>query len=152
MARVDYYSLEEAIKRALEADEDLRDQAVIEIEATVVAERDRPVVIIHLDRRDAPSDLQTLSAGQRTRFRCRFVLACYAYALELAQLLRLRDDLVGKVEIALQRAANQSILTDAGFEMCFLEGGEFETPAKSGEGWELGAEVVLAADVTSRTV
>lgn len=146
MARVDYFAIEQAIQQVLLADEDLRDRVTVLVEAGVTPERE-PLVVIHLDRREAPANLQTLSAGTTTHLRLRFSILCYSYALEVAELMRLRDDLTGKVEVALMR--NPTF--NGAVELSWLEGGEFETPAKSDEGFAMWAEVALVADVTART-
>ena len=145
MARVDYYALETAVKTALEADAAVVATAglVILVEEEVSMHR-VPVVVITLASRAAPDELQPLRAGKGTRFLVELVLFVYFYALDVSEAARQRDDLVGKVEIALM---NDRTLGGA-CNYLYLTGGTFVT-ARDESGFNSGAEVRVTVDVTA---
>ena len=149
MARVDYYAIELAIQTLLQGATSLSGVMVTVEEELLFGAETTPWVGIYLDRRDAPADLQGLSAGQRTRFLLRFSIWAWEYSLEsVAKAIQLRDDLLGKVEIVLM--GNRTL--DGTVNKCWLEGGEMPSARlPGGSGWVSGGEIVLVADAVATT-
>lgn len=149
MARVDYYAIEQAIQTLLQGAASLSGVVVTVEEELLFGAEATPWVGIYLERRDAPSDQQSLSAGQRTRFRLRFSIWCWEYSLEsVAKAIQLRDDLLGKVEVVLMgdRTLGNTVSTS------WLEGGEMPSARlPGGSGWVSGGEIVLVADALATT-
>ena len=148
MARVDYFNIEEAIKTILDADADLAGVSVL-VEEELTVQRGN-VIGIYLDDRDAADADQSLSAGTRTRFNVRFTIWCWHFGVGRDRRVPMeqRDDLVGKVEIALmkERTLNGTVTTS------WLEGGEFLSgPDPTGNQFMSGASVILVVDVTGTT-
>lgn len=146
MARLDYYAVEEGIREVLSADADLEDVR-IEIETDVeMAPDGGGAVYVYLDRRDAPASEQRLAAGTRTDFLLRFALWCLDCDFEsVAAASRRRDDLLGKVEVALMRDRSLNGTVDASW----LEGGEFLTMQE--QGFISGGEIILIAKAKATT-
>ncbi|HEV8639643.1 MAG TPA: hypothetical protein VGV13_00915 [Methylomirabilota bacterium] len=147
MARVDYFAIEQAIQTVLKAAPDLSGTQVVIEEELQFGSEATPRVGIYLMRRDAPSGLQALAAGQQTRFLVRFEIRCAAYSLDaVATAISLRDDLVGKVEVALMasRSLNGTVISS------WLEGGDLPS-AQTGDGWTSRGDVILIADVKATT-
>ena len=147
MARLDYYAIETAIKTLLEADATLAGTVVtVEDELLFGAER-TPWVGIFLDRRD-PGE-QSLSAGTRTRYNIRLSIWCWEYSMEsISKAIQLRDDLVGKVEVALmkQRTLNDTVTKS------WIEGGELPSArVPDNNGFVSGGEIILIADASATT-
>lgn len=149
MARVDYYAIELAIQTILQSAPSLSGVVVTVEEELLFGAEITPWVGIYLDRRDAPANLQSLSAGQRTRFLLRFSVWCWEFSLEsVAKAIQLRDDLLGKVEIVLMdnRTLNGTV------NKSWLEGGEMPSARlPGGSGWVSGGEIVLVADAIATT-
>ena len=147
MARVNYFALEEAIQTILRADPTLSGVSV-EIEREIeFIDNAQSAVIIYLDGREAPEDMQRLAAGTRTDFHVMFTLWCMEFHLDsIAQAAKLRDDLIGKVEVALmkERTLNGNV------QGSWLEGGEFLT-ADSGSGFLSAGEIKLVAKTHGTT-
>lgn len=147
MARIDYFAIEQEIATILEADTELAGVR-IDIE-TEVSTYEGPTVIIFLDDRVAPDDLQSLSAGQKTRMYVTFTLICAAPNYEtLRAAAQARDDLIGRVEVALMnnRTLNNRVRTS------WLDGGLFDNAKDEQGGFVSAGEVRLIVDVTSSTV
>src|SRR5437870_418093 len=151
MPRIDYFAIEQGIQTILQADAALAAlgaRVVIEEELPFLAETG-PWVGIYLERREAPRDLQALAGGQQTRFLVRLTIWCSQFSLKsIAEAIHLRDDLVGKVEIALMsdRRLNGTVSTS------WLDGGDLPS-AKNADagGWLSRGEVLLVADVKATT-
>lgn len=149
MSRVDYYNIEDQIRSVLAADSDLSGVTIL-VEEEISAQRGN-VVAIYLDDRSAPDSLQGLSAGQRTRFLIRFTIWCFHFGIsrDRRAVMEQRDDLVGKVEIALMknRNLNNSVVTS------WLSGGEFISgPDPTGKQFMVGASITLECDAIGSTV
>ncbi len=147
MARVDYYAIEQGIETLLKADTDLS-EANIAIEEELTFQRG-DTILIYLDRRDAPAEEQTLSAGTRTRLLVTFSIWCFHFGMSKKQdVLERRDDLIGNTEIALMQDRTLS----GTVETSWLVGGEFQTgPNPEGKGYGSGGEIQLVADVNAIT-
>lgn len=147
MARIDYFSIEEAIKTVLDDDADVTGSVLIEEEITIQRGN---IIGIYLDDRNAADEDQSLSAGTRTRFNVRFTIWCWHFGIgrDRRGPMEQRDDLVGKVEIALmkKRTLNDTVT------MSWLEGGEFLSgPDPTGNQFMSGASIILVVDVTGTT-
>ena len=148
MSRIDYYEIELELKDILESAPEL---SVAVREVTVIVEEDLAVqrgdiIMIDLSRRDAPDELQGLSAGTRTRYLLNISVWCYGWGLETKVAMRNRDDLVSRVEIVLQnnRTLGGKVSTS------WISGGEFENRRSDTEDQFLsGAEIELVCDVTA---
>lgn len=143
MARADYFAVLEAIEAQLKADEDLA-------EATILVEEDLSfqsgdTVIIYLERRSAPANQQGLSAGKRTRFLVEVSVWCYHFGLEARPAMKNRDDLMGRVEIALMRDRTLRGMVDS----FYIDGGSFNYGRTEGGLYMAGAEVRIVADLIS---
>ena len=151
MARVDYYSIEQAIRTQLLADAGLSNITVT-IEEELSFQRG-DIIAIFLDRRDAPAEEQTLSAGTHIRMHLKFSIWCFHFGLVVADSIERRDDLLGKVELALMRDRTFSGAVNSSW----ITGGEFQTGEVHSEagmgfsGWGSGAEVELIAEMTGTT-
>ena len=145
MARLDYYQIELDMQTALKANAGLAG-VTVDVERDVnFGESDS--VVIYLRRRDAPSGMQAMNAGTRTRFLVHIELYCMSCHLEMATARRNRDNLLGKVELACmadRTFANAQVATS------WIEGGEFED-GRGGTGfYSLGTiRVVLDASAIS---
>lgn len=148
MARVDYYAIETAVQAILQADATLAGTTVVVEGELVFGSEQTPWVGIYLDRRDAPADRQRIAAGTRTVFLIRLALWCWEYSVEgEAKAIQLRDDLVGKVEVALManRTLSGTVTTS------WLEGGELPSGRLPETGWVSGGEIVLIAEAKATT-
>jgi hypothetical protein len=153
VARVDYFAIEEAFQEILEDDAELQGVRV-KIEEELSFEFG-DVVLIDLESRDAPPDQQTLSAGQRTRYNLLLSFWCYGAHLEVKKASEKRDDLTGKVEIALMK--HMTIPADSPLEALvngfWLLGGDFETRQEATNGrFFSGAQIQVNCDVTAISV
>lgn len=148
MARVDYFAIEAAIRDILVADAGLAGTTVL-VEEELTVNRGN-IVGIYLEDRDSPAEIQTLSAGTRTRFFVRFTIWCWHFGVGRNRQVPMeqRDDLVGKVEIALMGNRNLNGTVDSSW----LLGGEFISgPDPTGRQFMSGASVILEVDVTGTT-
>ena len=146
MARINYFNIETQIKAVLDADANLTGTTIL-VEEEIAVQRGN-VVGIYLDDRSAPADLQSISAGTRTRLLVQFSIWCWHFGIgrDRRPAMQARDDLVGKVEIALMgnRNLNSTVNTS------WLEGGEFISgPDPTGDQFMSGAQVRLTVDVTA---
>ena len=146
MPRINYFNIETQIKAVLDADSNLTGTAVL-VEEEIAVQRGN-VIGIYLDDRSAPSELQSISSGTRTRFFVQFSIWCWHFGIgrDRSPAMQARDDLVGKVEIALMgnRTLNATVNTS------WLEGGEFISgPDPTGDQFMSGAQVRLTVDVTA---
>lgn len=153
MARVDYFQIEKEIQTVLKDDADLAGVAVLIEEELTFAEGN--IILIELDRRDAPDDLQSISAGQRTRFLLQISLWCWGFGYERERAMEQRDDLLGKVEVALlkHRAAQPGNAFGGEVTSFWMQGGDFENRRTTDSDRFLsGASIDLICDVTATSV
>lgn len=145
MARIDYYGLEVKVKELL--DREFEGQAVtvsIEDELNLI---EGPAVIIYLDARTTPIDRQSIAAGRRLRMTVELTLLCIDRSFEsIADACRHRDDLIGRVEIALMKYRDlEGLVTQTWFE-----GGRFSNAYDDkSSGFASAGEVRLMLDVTA---
>lgn len=146
MPRIDYYGIELELQALLEADPSMNGVVVTVEEHGVNHAEQAPLVNIRLDRRDATA-AQPIAGGQRTRYAIRFVLLCSQYSLEsVEQAARLRDDLIGRVEVVLMK--NRRI--GGMVHYLTLVGGPFGIEHQD-TGWLATGEVVAVADLDAST-
>lgn len=145
MAGLDYYAIESKVRDVLAADPTLSG-AVIQVESELSAV-ECPTVVIYLDRRDAPADMQSVSSGTRTRYLITLSIWCLDVNLEgLAEASRARDALLDKVEVALMKNRDLDGLVAGSW----FEGGEFVSAAAGASaGFVSAGEIVMTVDATS---
>jgi hypothetical protein len=144
VARVDYFAIESEIAAILRADPLLSGVNVVVEDQVLFAAEQTPYVGIYLDRRDAPADMQTLTAGRRTTMLLRFLLVCGAYSLDsVARAIELRDNLLGNVEVVLSRFRT----INGRVRSSWLEGGEMPSGRVGDGGWLSLGEINLVAEV-----
>jgi hypothetical protein len=145
MARIDYYQIEEDIATQLRADANLTG-VTVDVEQEPAFAEDKGV-FIYLVGREAPAELQTMSAGKRTRFYIHIVLVCMAQALELKAAMEARDDLMSNVELALM---SNRTFGNAQVQKFWIEGGNFENSRDGNDGlFNSTGEVEIVVDATS---
>ena len=143
MAAIDFFSIEEQIQTVLKNNANVK-MVVVEEELMFAAELS-PWVGIYLSRRDAPEEKQTIAAGRRTTYELRISIWTYAWALEIKQACKFRDQALGRVELALMddRAGSKTINQGD----YWLEGGEFQAAKDEESGFFIvGAETVLVTE------
>ncbi len=148
MARVNYYDIANEIKEVLIADPTLGGvQVTVEDDAPLDT---GPWVSVGIINRSTPTG-QPLAAGTRTRFNIRFSLWCWQFSLESTGVAsRLRDDLVGKVEIVLMK--NRTLNSKVSYG--WLEGGDMMSERIQNDnvsGYVAGGEVTLVVEITAST-
>lgn len=144
MARVDYFEIEKRMAEAFEADS--RTQGAKVLIEEELSFHDKDIILIELDRRDAPPEMQSLAAGTRTRFELQVAVWCYGYALKKEDAMRARDKLVSQAELVLME--NRQL--DGKVNTLWLTGGQFENRRNSaGAGFMAGAEIAVTCDVTA---
>lgn len=147
MARVDWYQLAEDLGTVLAADPDLANAGVkVLVQKEVVLDRINRVYIT-LTSATADSDLQSVSAGKRTRYRLRLRLRIAAHGLSERKAYETRDDLLGKVEVAIMKNRQYS----GAVSSTYIEGIVFDTPASQGQGLWVSALLDIISDVTAST-
>lgn len=104
---------------------------------------------IYLTNRNAPANVQSMSAGTRTRFLLHFELWCWRFAMDGPKAMQLRDELVGATELALMIDRTFGGTCDSSW----LEGGDMKTasdPQTMGR-FFAGGQIVLTVDTFART-
>lgn len=148
MAKVDYYGIVNEVGNILNADAELLGvQVTIEDEPPLDS---GPWVAVYLESR-TPTVGQSMSAGTRTRFQLRMTVWCWQFSIEsTARAAQLRDELVGKVEIALMK--NRTLNDKVG--SIWLDGGQLlseQIKSDSISGFIAGGEIVVLAEVVAIT-
>jgi hypothetical protein len=148
MAAADYWALEVGIKAALDAALPSQQSPTPTV---TIEEEFKPVdswIGIFAVSRAAPSDVQSLSAGTKTRFIVRIELWCWRFGMSRPDAMRLRDSLVGDTELALMvdRTFGGACSTS------WLEGGQMMVQDDPASGRFLaGGSIILIADMTATT-
>ena len=151
MARVDYYDLMVTMRDLLDADDSL-DGVIFAIEEDFPLGPDStPWVGISITEREMPEDRQRLAAGTRMVVVVTFSIWCWSYDLESkAAAIRNRDDLLGKVEVAMMKP-NVRTLKDK-VDFLTIEGGSLSTGTpENGVGFFSGGEILAKAEVSATT-
>lgn len=144
VGRIDYYDIEEELAQILRTDPRTQEAKVLVEEELNISEGD--TILIELERRDAPPDLQTASAGLRTRYQIQISVWCYAYAFEKEVSMRRRDDLLGRVELVIQE--NRGLNGKVG--STWLQGGDFENRRDvAGQGFVAAAQIEVICEATA---
>lgn len=146
MARADYYAVQKAIAERIANDEAISEEGIpvfIEVEISARAERQ---IVVYLDGREAPASIQGLNSGSRTRLHVRYTIACYGFSLKLTRAMELRDDLMGRVEVALMKEPRDFAREDVATS--WLQGGDFAN-ARSDAGFMAMGEVGLVVDMVA---
>ncbi len=150
MPRIDYADLEDQVVAILRADADVGGASpaipvLVEDETFPSEMAVSGLAVVFLERRDGR--VYPAAASSRMQMRIRFSVWCYGFQLDnIETAARLRDDIVGKVELALMKKPT----LNGKVTVSFIEGGDFET-SKEGGGFLSGGEVVLNADAWATT-
>lgn len=147
MAAVNYHAIVEGVKTLIDADPTNSDLVVhVEEELSVV---EGPVVMVYLDRRDAPDEAQTLSGGQRTRYEVSVSVWCFGVSYDsMREAAQNRDKLLADVEVILMKDRT----LDGSVESSWFTGGEFLSAESPGTtGFVSGAEISVVAFVVAST-
>ncbi len=145
MSRIDYYSIEKELQFILQNEPSLNEVTVLVEEMPELAADMSPFISIFLDRREVPSG-QPIAGGTRQRMLLKLSVWCYVVEIESVEAAcKKRDDLVGKVEVALMnnRTINDSI------NHMMIDGGEFDNVSIQSVGLAMGGSVVVLLDVTA---
>jgi len=145
VARINYFVIEQAIETALRAASDLSGATITLEEDVELAVEQVPWIGIYLaSRQDAGGPI---AAGKQQRFRVRFEVWCFEHDTEsLTAASRKRDDLMGKVEIAL---LNDPTLGST-VALARITGGEFES-GRTEAGFLMGGSILLDVEQTATT-
>lgn len=147
MARIDYAAIQTQIKTVLNADATLAG-VTVEIERDGLTSPEQcPWVGIYLERRQIFR--RPIAAGTRMDYKIYFLLWCYEFSMETIEAAAsLRDDLIGKVEIALMKntSLNGLVTTLALTD----DAGEFES-ARTEAGFISGGSIRLEAVAKATT-
>ena len=142
MAVVDYHGILTSMKTILEDDASLGDVPVFVEEDPQfdLSGAGRALVLTLGSRREGGG--QPLAAGKRTRWHVRVGVWAVGYALSFEAAAKLRDDLVGLVELVLMNNRTISGTVAAGW----LEGGEFISVRNQTEGCYALAETIFVGE------
>lgn len=142
MAAVDYHGILTSLKTILEADSSLNNVPVfIEEDPQFDLMGAGSALVLTLgSRREAQG--QPLAAGKRTRWNVRLSVWAVGYAITFEQAAKVRDNLVGALELVLMNNRTAGGKVAAGW----LEGGEFISVRSQNEGSYALAETVFAAE------
>lgn len=148
MSRVDYYDIATELAEVLIADSTMEGvQVTVEDDAPLDS---GPWVSVFIENRSTPSG-QPLAAGTKTRFQIRFGIWCWQFSLEsIGVASRLRDDLVGRVEIVLMK--NRTLNNKVSHS--WLEGGDMMSERiqnDNASGFIAGGEIIMIAEITAST-
>lgn len=138
---IDYYGVETELRELLQA---AIPEVVVAVEEEMVFSEGQPFIGIYLDRREAPDGLQTLSAGQRVRYRLTFSIWVWAIAIEKDVAIKTRNDLIGRVEQILManREWHEQI------ETSWIGGGELQSGRSARNDFIAGGEITVIADAS----
>lgn len=146
MARIDYFAIELEIQKVLK-----EDATIVSAGATVVVEEDVvtspemcPWVGVYIADRDSAG--APITAGQQQRFRIRYEVWCFEHAMEVPLAAQQRDDLMGKVEVALLKkpTLNGKVTSMA------ITGGAFDS-GRVDAGFLMGGSIVLEIEKKATT-
>lgn len=146
MARIDYFAIEEEIQKVLK-----EDATIVSLGATVVVEEDVvtspeqcPWIGIYIaDRESAGSPI---TAGQQQRFRVRYEVWCFDHHMEVPEASKLRDELLGKVEVALLKKPT----LNGKVTSMLITGGAFDS-GRVGVSFLMGGSIVLEIEKKATT-
>lgn len=145
MSRVDFYAIEQAIAAQIAADVGVQAYAPMIVVEDAVMMEEGARVGIYLGERDVPPDLQSISAGTRTRYHLAVSVWSFAYGYTITDAMVLRDNLLSAVEIALMK---DGTFGRGDINTSWIKGGKFDS-ARDEKGFNVGAETKLIVDVTA---
>lgn len=145
MARIDFTAITEAIRTQLLTEASLSGVKVL-LEKELSFDQG-PLVIIYLLRADEEADDQSLAAGTTSRLTLHFQLLPFAFATDKYSAIKLRNDLIGRVHIALMKDRTFSNAVTSSWYGEF----NFDTGESPGGGFFSGAAIELVVDATATT-
>ena len=147
MARIDYFLVEQEIQKVIKEDATIVSAGVVHVvveEDVVTSPEMCPWVGIYIaDRESAGSPI---TAGQQQRFRVRYEVWCYEHAMDVPEASRLRDDLIGKVEVALLKKPT----LNGKVTSMLITGGTFDS-GRTAVGFLQGGSIVLEIEKKATT-
>lgn len=144
MSAIRYREIVDSLRQIFEADPRTADAGVyVEKNPSVDVVGVQKAIIIVLDKRK-PSDDQPIAAGRRTRWELHIGVWACGFAMEPEEAARIRDELLGEVELVLM--ANRTIRDKVAGS--WLMGGEFVSGTQEQNVFST-AETILVADVTT---
>ena len=147
MARINYFAIEQEIQKVLKEDASLVSAGVVHVvveEDVVTSPEMCPWVGVYIaDRESAGSPL---TAGQQQRFKVRYEVWCYDHALEVPEASKLRDELLGKVEVALLKKPT----LNGKVTSMLITGGTFDS-GRTAVGFLQGGSIVLEIEKKATT-
>lgn len=144
MAGPDYYGIEEEMQAILQASPDLQDGSVVIEEEIIFSIENTPNIGIYLESRDPDPDTP-LAAGTVQRYHLNMSVWVFVFGMEIAPIMKQRDEFIGKIEQTLMANRNLNGKVDA----LWLGGGD--TPSgrlPNDVGMFVGAEIKVVAAVT----
>src|SRR3990172_2339488 len=152
MARINYSALLKGIEQVLQNDGDIvAFQADVLVKKPVPTTLTGPVVNIFEDRRD-PTPSQDISAGTRKRYTIRWAIwvTCFS-ADSYADAAEQRDELLGKVEIALMKNRTLAgVLPNSSLD---IQGGELGRGGPAGDvGFIAQSTLIVTAEAVASTL
>lgn len=148
MAGINYNAVATGIQSALTGAASLAGVTVVVEERFPWSVEMMPWIGIYFDRRDAPADLQSLTAGSRTRLYLSYRIVCVQHSIQgLQQAINLRNTLLSNAEVALitDRTLGGNVSTS------WLEGGDLDDGQAPDKNWMAVGEILLTADATLTT-
>jgi len=150
VARADFYAIECAIGQRLALDDALAEAKVKVLIEEEMSPRHARQVCIYLDSYEVPPEYQGINAGTRTRMHVKYILACYAFNLKIERAMELRDDLMGRVEVALMREPRTFSRDEV--RTSWHQGGEFASARMEGGAQFMAmGEIGLIVDMEATT-
>jgi len=147
VARINYFAIEQEIQKVLKEDASLVSAGVVHVvveEDVVTSPEMCPWVGVYIaDRESAGSPI---TAGQQQRFRVRYEVWCYEHAMDVPEASRLRDDLIGKVEVALLKKPT----LNGKVTSMLITGGTFDS-GRTAVGFLQGGSIVLEIEKKATT-
>lgn len=144
MSAIQYREIVDSLRQIFESDPRTADAGVyVEKDLAVDTVGVQKAIVIVLDKRK-PSDDQPIAAGRRTRWELHIGVWACGFAIEAEEASRIRDQLLGEVELVLM--ANRTIRDKVAGS--WLMGGEFVSVSGDTNSFS-SAETVLVADVTT---
>jgi len=147
VARIDYFLVEQEIQKVIKEDATIVSAGVVHVvveEDVVTSPEMCPWVGIYIaDRESAGSPI---TAGQQQRFRVRYEVWCYEHAMDVPEASRLRDDLIGKVEVALLKKPT----LNGKVTSMLITGGTFDS-GRTAVGFLQGGSIVLEIEKKATT-
>lgn len=144
MARIDYFAIEQEIQTILQADATLAGTNVFVEEDLLTSPELCPWVGVYIADRDSAG--APIAAGQQQRFRVRYEVWCFEHRMEIPAAAQARDDLMGKVEVALlKKPTLNGVVTSMA-----ITGGAFDS-GRVDAGFLMGGSIVIEIEKKATT-